>query len=98
LLVYVAQDTAQQHLVVMEAPLQFTIESRELTSSSCHPANRGEPISMTIDAANPDDAITEFVRQSDSELVSFQRPAECRESIATVKKDDIVFLVRVYAA
>ena len=78
--------------------MQFTIESRELTSHSNHShAARVEPTSMTIDAENPDDAITQFVRQSASELVSFQKPAECRESIATVKKDDVVFLVRIYA-
>ena len=78
--------------------MQFTIESRELTTQSNHShAVLVEPASMTIDADNPDDAITEFVRQSASELVSFQKPAECRESIATVKKDDVVFLVRVYA-
>jgi len=75
--------------------LQFTIESRELTSNT---NDRLEPVSTTIDADTADDAITAFVQQSDSELVSFQRPAECRESIATVKKDDVVFLVRVYAA
>jgi len=98
LLFLVAQSNSQHHLVVTEAPLQFTIESRELTSSNYRRANRVDPISMTIDADNPDDAITAFVRQSDSELVSFQKPAECRESIATVKKDDVVFLVRVYAA
>ncbi len=51
-----------------------------------------------IDADTADDAITQFVRQSDSELVSFLKPAECRESIGTVKKNDTVFLVRVYAA
>ena len=78
--------------------MQFTIESRELTNSAneqrlAHTA----PSSVIIDAENADDAISEFVRRSDSELVSFQRPAECRESIATVKKNDIVFLVRVYA-
>jgi hypothetical protein len=79
--------------------LQFTIESRELTTQANHShADHVERTSMTIDADNPDDAITEFVRQSASELVSFQKPAECRESIATVKKDDVVFLVRVYAA
>jgi len=78
--------------------LQFTIESRELTQSNHSHAILVERTSMTIDADNPDDAITEFVRQSDSELVSFQKPAECRESIATVKKDDAVFLVRVYSA
>ena len=76
-------------------PLQFTIESRELTSST---KDRLEPVSTTIDAESPDDAISAFVLQNHSELVSFQRPAECRESIATVKKDDVVFLVRVYAA
>lgn len=91
-----AQRGSQHHLVVMEAPLQFTIESRELTSSSND--HHLEPFSTTIDAENPDDAISAFVRQSESELVSFQKPAECRESIATVRKDDIVFLVRVYAA
>lgn len=78
--------------------MQFTIESRELTNrtSEQRPA-RVAPFSVTIDADNADDAICEFVRQNDSELVSFQKPAECRESIATVKKDDTVFLVRVYA-
>ena len=78
--------------------MQFTIESRELSANSNYPRSAGvERISMTIDADNADDAISEFVRKSDSELMSFQSPAECRESIATVKKDDIVFLVRVYA-
>jgi len=78
--------------------LQFTIESRELTNSANEPRLvHAEASSVIIDAENADDAISEFVRQSDSELVSFQRPAECRESIATVKKNDIVFLVRVYA-
>ena len=75
--------------------MQFTIESRELTSNR---NERPEPVSTTIDAETPDDAITAFVQQNASELVSFQKPAECRESIATVKKDDVVFLVRVYAA
>ena len=78
--------------------MQFTIESRELSFNSNHPrAVRVEPTSMTIDADTADAAISEFVRQNESELVSFQKPAECRESIATVKKDDVVFLVRVYA-
>ena len=75
--------------------MQFTIESRELTYSH---AVRVAPTSTTIDADNPDDAITEFVRQSEYQLVSLQKPAEGRESIATLKKDDVVLLVRVYAA
>jgi len=79
--------------------LQFTIESRELTTPSNPRSSAGsEPTWTTIDADTADDAITQFVRQSDSELVSFLKPAECRESIGTVKKNDTVFLVRVYAA
>ena len=75
--------------------MQFTIESRELTSSR---NDRLDPVSTTIDAETPDDAISVFVQRNESELVSFQKPAECGESIATVKKDDVVFLVRVYTA
>jgi len=82
-------------LVVAEAHLQFTIESRQLT----HQTPPGsEPRSTTIEAANPDDAISEFVRLSESELMSFLKPGEGRESIATVKKDESVFLIRVYEA
>ena len=79
--------------------MQFTIESRELTTqSNPRNSNGAEPMWTTIDADTADDAISEFVRQNDSELVSFLKPAECRESIGTVRKDDIVFLVRVYEA
>ena len=78
--------------------MQFTIESRELTNESHRSPANAEPKWATIDAADPDDAISQFVRQSDSKLVSFLKPSECRESIATVKKDDVVFLVRVYRA
>ncbi len=51
-----------------------------------------------IEAVSPDDAIGEFVRMNESELVSLHSPARGRESIATVKKNDLVYLVRVYAA
>jgi hypothetical protein len=78
--------------------LQFTIESRELTNGQSTHRSPAEPRWMTIDAGDAHEAISEFVRQSSSELVSFQKPPECRESIATVRKDDVVFLVRVYAA
>jgi hypothetical protein len=83
----------------VEAHLQFTIESRQLTSQwSKRPPAHAETARTMIEAASPDDAISEFVRQSDSELVSLSKPVEGRESIATVKKQDSVFLVRVYAA
>ena len=79
--------------------MQYTIESRELTSESTHrPTYQAEPRRMTIEARNPDEAINHFVNQNESELVSFTNPRPGVESIATVKKDDIVFLVRVYAA
>ena len=75
--------------------MQFTIESRQLTHHTPAPAEEG---STVIEAENPDDAITQFVSQSDCELMSFLKPAEGRESIATIRKDDSVFLVRVYEA
>lgn len=51
-----------------------------------------------IEASDADEAISRFVRDNESELVSLTRPARGTESIATVKKEDAVFLVRVYAA
>ncbi len=79
--------------------MQYTIESRPLTTESTHrAAYDGEPKQTTIEAASADDAINKFLRQSAAELVSLTRPITGRESIATVKKDDFVFLLRVYAA
>lgn len=68
--------------------MQYTIESRELTN----------PVSVrtVVDANDPDEAIHQFVRERDAELVSFTDSGRGRESIATVKKADTVFLVRVY--
>lgn len=68
--------------------MQFTIETRPLTS--------GSPSTHTvIEAPDPRGALAEFVRQNQWELVSFASPT-ARESIATVRKEDSVFLVRVY--
>ena len=53
---------------------------------------------MTVEACDADEAITQYVRECDGELVSFASPGRGQESIATVKKEDTVFLVRVYAA
>jgi hypothetical protein len=79
--------------------LQYTIETRELTSEYTHrPSYDGEARRTVVDAADPDEAIHQYVQQSHAELVSFSHPARGRESIATVKKEDTVFLVRVYAA
>jgi len=82
-----------------EDRLQYTIEARELTNEYTHrPAFDASPRRTTIEATDADEAISQFVQQERSELVSLTRPATGRESIATVKKDDCVFLVRVYAA
>ena len=78
-----------------EARLQYTIESRPLTSS---PSYEAESRQTTVDAADADEAITKFLHQNASELVSLTTPAKGSESIATVRKNDSVFLLRVYAA
>lgn len=78
--------------------LQYTIEARQLTNEYNHrPSFDIDSHQTVIEAANADDAIGEFVRRSASELVSLHKPLRGSESIATVKKDDSVFLVRVYA-
>ena len=80
--------------------MRYTIEARQLTSESTRrPPVGDEPRTTLIEAASTDDAISKFVRQSECELVSLTRPLRGRESIATIRaKDDVVFLVRVYAA
>lgn len=78
--------------------LQYTIEARELTNEYTHrPAYDVESRRTVIDAPDPDEAINQYVQQSAAELVSFTK-GRSQESIATVKKEDTVFLVRVYAA
>ena len=79
--------------------MQYTIEERELTSEYTHrPSIDREPRRVMIEAHDADEAISQFVVQNASELVSLTKPARGLESIATVKKDDCVYLVRVYAA
>jgi hypothetical protein len=77
--------------------LQYTIESRELTSEYTHRLpTGGEPRRTTIEATDPGEAINRFVDLDECELVSFTNPRHGQESIATVKKNDSVYLVRVY--
>ena len=79
--------------------MQYTIETRELTSESSHrPAFDIEPQRMVIEANDENEAIDRFLRDSAAELVSLTKPLRGSESIATVKKEDAVFLVRVYTA
>lgn len=86
-------------LTETEIRMQYTIESRQLTNEYSHrPSFDPNVIETRIEAGSPHDAIGEFVRRNDSELVSLHSPARGQESIATVKKNDSVYLVRVYAA
>ena len=72
--------------------MQYTIETREL-SNECQSRRQ------TIEADDDASALYRFVREEKSELVSVARPGNgVGESIATVRKEDAVFLVRVYAA
>ena len=76
--------------------MQYTIEARELTNESTqHTLTESGPRRITLEARDEGDAIYQFVRGDESELVSFQ-PVRGRESIAPVKKNDSVYLVRVY--
>ena len=74
--------------------MQYTIESRELTHALTHELTDAQTVVIANDA---DEAIHRFVLEHDAELVSFTDPGHGHESIATVKKEDAVFLVRVYA-
>ena len=79
--------------------MQYTIEARELTNEYTHrPAYDVQSRHMTVEAGDADEAISQYVQACDAELVSFTNPARGQESIATVKKEDAVFLVRVYTA
>jgi len=73
--------------------LQYTIEARELTTPRSAFDGR-----CVVEASNEDDAITRYVQEREAELVSFSKPSHSGESIATVKKEDTIVLVRVYTA
>lgn len=73
--------------------MQYTIEARELSN---HRTYDTQSQRTTVMAKDADEAIHQYVRDRAAELVSFTRPVGGEESIATVKKEDAVFLVRVY--
>jgi hypothetical protein len=79
--------------------VQYTIEARQLTGEhSRRPVFEAEPKAIVIEAATADEAISQFLSENKSELVSLSRPLRGSESIATVRKDDSVFLLRIYTA
>ena len=77
--------------------MRYTIEARELTNQHTQRQSfDGRPRRTMIDAIDEEEAISRFLVESASELVSMTKPARGRESIATIRKDDSVYLVRVY--
>lgn len=78
--------------------MQYTIEARELSNTHSRRPHNSESSRTVVVANDADEAINQYVRDREAELVSFTQPARGLESIATVKKEDTVFLVRVYAA
>ena len=77
-----------------EDGVQYTIEARQLTNGETRGREDGLR-HLRVEARDPNEAISKFVEEDDSELVSFTG-SPGRESIATVKKQDSMFLVRVY--
>jgi hypothetical protein len=79
--------------------MQYMIEARELTNEYTHrPSFDAASHEVVVDAGDADEAISRYVQQDHSELISLTRAGRGRESIATVKKNDSIYLVRVYAA
>lgn len=79
--------------------MRYTIEARELTREhSRRPSSAVPPRPAIVEAHDADEAIRRYVRECHGELVSFIQPARGQEFIATVKKEDTVFLVRVSSA
>ncbi|HEX7706993.1 MAG TPA: hypothetical protein VF701_11105 [Thermoanaerobaculia bacterium] len=78
--------------------MQYTIEARELTTAktrslSFDTAHRP----VVIEARDSDEALTRYIHANESELVSLVRPGRSREAIATVRKEDTLYLLRVYS-
>jgi hypothetical protein len=76
--------------------VQFTIERLPLSARSHDPAVDSERVTSIIEAADPEDAISRYVSEERSELMSHARALRGAESVATVRKDDAVYMLRVY--
>lgn len=81
-----------------EAALEFTIEARELSAENPRrTVYDGRPRTANVVAANVEDAVTQFLHANDGVLVSLDT-RQRGESIATVKQEDVLLLLRVYAS
>jgi hypothetical protein len=77
--------------------LQFTIEARELTTEKSRNVSFGTDRPVIVEARDTDEAITRYIHANESELVSLVHPGQSREAIATVRKEDSIYLLRVYS-
>jgi hypothetical protein len=79
--------------------MQFTIEQRQLTSEDSHrPAFEPESTTSIVEAADHDEAIGRFADTDRSEIVSIVRPLRGREAVATVRRNETIFLWRIAPA
>jgi hypothetical protein len=90
---------SQQDFDARRPVVQYTIEARQLSSEYLpqRPSVDAEPHRMIVEADDAVEALSRFVRDDEFELVSFQS-VQGRESIATVRKNDLLYLIRVYSA
>ena len=88
-----ARPPALAHHLLGTLFVQYTIEARELTT----PRSLFDPHTI-VEAPSERDAIQRYVEECHAELVSMTKPPNGGESIATIKREDAIVLVRVYAA
>ncbi len=77
--------------------MQFTIERRRLSSEPHHAESDLESATSVIEAADPEDAIFKYVADERSELMSHAHALRGTESVATVRKNDAVYMLHVYS-
>jgi hypothetical protein len=76
--------------------LQYTIEARELTTAKSRSLSVDAASPVIVEARDTDEAITRYNHANESELVSLVHPGRSREAIATVRKEDSIYLLRIY--
>jgi hypothetical protein len=76
--------------------MKFSIEQRQLTSEESHrPVFEPESTTAVIEAADHDEAIGWLAHTGHSEVISVVRPLRGGEAVATVRRNEAVFLWRV---
>jgi hypothetical protein len=76
--------------------LQFTIEKSQLTVERRPAAASLERVTAVVEATDLDEAMHKYLAEESSELMSQVRPLRGAESVATVRKDDALYMLRIY--